>query len=90
MHGAMGLAAASDRDHDRGVVAARVDQRRRFEAWAALGTPLWVIAVLGALTFAASELESRPVSVWRTLIALALTAGHGRANLRILKGPIAG
>lgn len=46
-----------------------------FEPWHALGTAVWVAAVLGALTLVARRIDTQRTPVWRQLVALAFTAG---------------
>ncbi|WP_437756228.1 sensor histidine kinase [Sorangium sp. So ce1389] len=46
-----------------------------FEPWHALGTAVWVAAVLGALTLAARRIDAQRAPIWRQLVVLAFTAG---------------
>jgi hypothetical protein len=49
--------------------------RGSFEPLYALGTALWVAAVLGALTLVARRIDAQRTPVWRQLVTLAFTAG---------------
>lgn len=55
-----------------------------FDLWTALGTAVWVSAVLGALTLVGSKLDTQSTPVWKQLLALAITAGVASSVIHII------